>query len=180
MPQLVKHGYIYIAQPPLYLITRKKRVEYVDDDVQMNKILIQLGSDEVRLRNLQDGSELSKTQLSEILDLLESLDKFANAIRRHGGDFAEYIEKRDAASQELPRHLVKVREGNRETVQYFLSEENLKRFSDENPDLRLFGEEETEFMTREPRGNGATRRARHVELHESKAIMELLAKLSRK
>jgi DNA gyrase subunit B len=180
MPQLVKHGYIYIAQPPLYLITRKKRVEYVDDDVQMNKILIQLGSDEVRLRNLQDGSELSKNQLSEILELLESLDKFANAIRRHGGDFAEYIEKRDSRSQELPKHLVKVREGNREIVYYFLTEEELKQFSDESPDLRLFGEEETEFVTREPRGNGASRRARHVELHESKAIVELLAKLSNK
>src|SRR5687768_15133493 len=139
MPQLVKHGYIYIAQPPLYLITRKKRVEYVDDDVQMNKILIQLGSDEVRLRNLQDGSELSKNQLSEILELLESLDKFANAIRRHGGDFAEYLEKRQTGSQELPKHLVKVREGNQETTQYFHSEEDLKKFSDENPDLRLFG-----------------------------------------
>ena len=180
MPQLVKHGYVYIAQPPLYLITRKKRVEYVDDDAQMNKILVQLGSDEVRLRSLADGAEVSKDQLSETLDLLESLDKFANAIRRHGGDFAEYIEKRNTTSQELPRHLVKVREGNRESVHYFHSEEDLKKFSDENPDLRLFGEEETEFLTREPRANGASRRARHVELHESKAIMELLAKLARK
>jgi DNA gyrase subunit B len=180
MPELVKRGYIYIAQPPLYLITRKKRVEYVDDDVQMNKILIQLGSDEVHLRSLADGNELSKNQLSEILDLLESLDKFANAIRRHGGDFAEYLEKRDSRSQELPKHLVKVREGNRETVHYFLSEDELKTFSDENPDLRLFGEEDTDFVAREPRANGANRRARHVELHESKAIMDLLAKLSRK
>ena len=180
MTQLVKQGYVYIAQPPLYLITRKKRVEYVDDDVQMNKILIQLGSDEVRLRSLADGNEMSKNQLSEILDLLESLDKFANAIRRHGGDFAEYLDERHSGTQELPRHLVKVREGNRETTQYFHSEEDLKKFSDENPDLRLFGEEETEFMTREPRANGATRRARHVELHESKAIQELLTKLSRK
>src|SRR5438034_1730112 len=87
MPELVKRGYIYIAQPPLYLITRKKRVEYVDDDIQMNKILIQLGSDEVRLRSLADNREIEKSQLSEILELLESLDKFANALRRHGGDF---------------------------------------------------------------------------------------------
>src|SRR3989449_5326354 len=71
MPELVKRGYIYIAQPPLYLITRKKRVEYVDDDIQMNKILIQLGSDEVRLRSLADNREIEKSQLSEILELLE-------------------------------------------------------------------------------------------------------------
>src|SRR5262249_50569600 len=29
MPQLVKHGFFYIPQPPLYSITRKKRTEYV-------------------------------------------------------------------------------------------------------------------------------------------------------
>src|SRR4029450_293239 len=52
MPQLVKQGFVYIAQPPLYQITRKKRVEYVEDDLQMNRILIQLGSDDVRLRDL--------------------------------------------------------------------------------------------------------------------------------
>jgi DNA gyrase subunit B len=40
MPELVKQGKIYIAQPPLYLIKRKKREEYVDDDAQLNKILI--------------------------------------------------------------------------------------------------------------------------------------------
>src|SRR6266536_2573860 len=78
MPELVKRGYVYIAQPPLYQISRKKRVEYVDDDAQLNRILIQLGTEEVRLKNLQDNTELSQKQLSEILELLEALDKFAN------------------------------------------------------------------------------------------------------
>ncbi len=55
MPELVKQGKIYIAQPPLYLIKRKKREEYVDDDAQLNKILIGLGAEEVKLKNLADG-----------------------------------------------------------------------------------------------------------------------------
>src|SRR6266568_1844845 len=46
MPQLVKQGFVYIAQPPLYQIARKKRVEYVDDDAELNRILIQLGTEE--------------------------------------------------------------------------------------------------------------------------------------
>src|SRR5688572_27989815 len=89
MPMLIKGGYVYIAQPPLYQVTRKKRVEYIDDDIQLNKILIQIGTDEVRLRNLADDREFTQKQLAEILELLESLDKYARALRRHGGDFGE-------------------------------------------------------------------------------------------
>src|SRR5207248_1028416 len=38
MTELVRSGKIYIAQPPLYQIKRKKREEYVEDDVELNKI----------------------------------------------------------------------------------------------------------------------------------------------
>ena len=43
MRDLMKHGYVYIAQPPLYQISRKKRVEYIADDNELNRILIELG-----------------------------------------------------------------------------------------------------------------------------------------
>ena len=190
MPLLVKQGFIYIAQPPLYKIARKKRVEYVDDDLSLNRILIQLGVDEVQLRNLATQSVLSEKHLAEILELLESLDKYAKALQRHGGDLAEYLEQRDPTTDQLPRHLVKVRDGNDEFVQYFQTDEALERFGAENPDLKLFGEEETEALAADkpagPDKNGGekkplkSRRARLVELHESKAIAELLAKLNRK
>src|SRR5437867_2481127 len=101
MPQLIKQGFVYIAQPPLYQITRKRRVEYVEDDPQLNRILIQIGTEEVRLRNLSDDNkELSQKQLEEILELLESLDKYAKALRRHGGDFADYLEHRHPGTAE--------------------------------------------------------------------------------
>jgi len=69
MTQLVKQGFVYIAQPPLYSITRKKRTDYVDDDVQLNRILIQAATEEVRLKNLADGREFSRKQLEEVLEL---------------------------------------------------------------------------------------------------------------
>lgn len=186
MPELIKRGFVYIAQPPLYQITRKKRVEYVEDDARLNKILIQLGTEDVRLRNLADGKELSQKQLAEILELLVSLDKYAAALRRHGADFADFVEHRNPGMSELPRHLVKVREGNQETVHYFHSEEELGAFSEANPDLRLFGKEDSNGngdKTDTDKKNGQTassRRARHIEVHESKAIEELLMRLARK
>jgi len=182
MPELVRRGFVYIAQPPLYQIARKKRVEYVDDDAQLNRILIQLGTEEVRLRNLQDEKELTEKQLSEILELLEALDKYANGLRRKGGDFAEFLEHRDPATHQLPQHLVKVRQGNEETVHYFKDNEGLSKFAEGNPDLDLglSGEEESDTALLEKSKNGTTRRARHEELYESQAIKELLDKLARK
>jgi DNA gyrase subunit B len=180
MTQLVKRGFVYIAQPPLYQVTRKKRVEYVDDDVQLNKILIQLGSEDVRLRDLATDKELSEKQLAEILDLLVSLDKYVRSLRRHGGDFGDYVEHRDAATRELPRHLVKVRDGNDESVHYFHTEEQLAGFGAANPDLKLFGTENgTDFIEKNDKPRN-TRRATHVELHESKSVMELMGQLAKK
>ena len=180
MTQLVKNGFVYIAQPPLYQISRKKRFNYVDDDMEMNRILIRLGSEEVRLRDLSTDKELSAKQLEEILELLEHLDKYVLALRKHGGDFTTYIDKRDPQTHELPRHLVKIREGNEESVYYFMTEEDLARFGRENPDLKLFGGEESETAIIERARQGPVRRARHVELHESKAVKELLGRLETK
>jgi len=181
MPELIKRGFVYIAQPPLYQIARKKRVEYVEDDPQLNRILIQLGTEEVRLHNLADDRELTPKQVAEILELLESLDKYAKGLRRHGGDFAQFIEKRRTDTHELPRHMVVVRAGNEETVHYFHTEDDLQKFDEANPDLGLFGEESAEGEGNgAEKKNGVTRRARHVELHEYKAIQDLLSKLAYK
>jgi DNA gyrase subunit B len=174
MPQLVKQGFVYIAQPPLYSITRKKKTDYIDDDVQLNRILLQNGVEEVRLKNLADGREFTTKQLEEILSLLESLDKHATYIKRLGGDFADYVEKR-AKDGTLPQAMVKVRDGNDETVQYFLRNEELEAFKAANNDL--FGSD-TEI---ERRKDGPTRRAKVTQLHlEGKATADLLGKLAKK
>src|ERR1044071_4646500 len=174
MPQLVKQGFVYIAQPPLYSITRKKKTDYIDDDVQLNRILLQNGTEEVKLKNLADGREFTPKQLEEILSLLESLDKHATYIKRLGGDFAEYVEKRSKDGT-LPQFMVKVRAGNDDTVDYFLSNEEVDKFKAANNDL--FGND-TEV---ERKKDGPTRRAKISDLHlESKATGDLLGKLAKK
>ena len=196
MPELLKQGYVYIAQPPLYKVTRKKRVEYLDDDPQLVKMLLDLGSEDVRLRSLENDREVAKKQLAEILELLQSLDKFAGAIRRHGGNFTEYLEQRDSKKKTLPSHMVKIWEGNDEVVHYFQTEKALANFGKDNLDLGLFGEDEGEEVTanetnaedeaptnsgrKSKKKEGPRRRARHVELHEHTAIEEILSKLNRK
>ena len=179
MPELIKKGFVYIAQPPLYQIARKKRVKYVQDDNELNNILIELGAEDISLKHLKSKKKLNPKQLGEILDLLETLDKYSRSIKRHGGNFGDFIDQRKKTG-ELPTHLVKVRDGNDEEVYYFHSDRELAKFSKKNADLNLFeGDMETQAKTASAK-NGNTRRGTHVELHESKPVQELLAKLSRK
>jgi len=175
MPQLVKQGFVYIAQPPLYSITRKKKTDYIDDDVQLNRILLQNGVEEVRLKNLADGKEFNPKQLEEILTLLESLDKHATYIKRLGGNFADYVDKR-AKDGTLPQTMIKVRSGNDEKVHYFITGEEVEEFKLANSDIFST---DTEII--EKKKDGPTRRAKVSNLHlESKAIADLLGKLSKK
>ncbi|MBV8350672.1 MAG: DNA topoisomerase (ATP-hydrolyzing) subunit B, partial [Verrucomicrobia bacterium] len=195
MPELVRRGHIYIAQPPLYQIKRKKREEYVDDDSQLNKILISLGAEEVQLKHLADGREFTKEQLGEVLDLLERLSKLSDSIRRHGGDFEEYLSHREPMSGALPEYLVKVREGNNEYVKYFHDESALRDFAGQNLDLNLYEEEAVGDNGDSPSPTGVSaantngsaslaphlrRRARRVELHESNAVAKVFQELEKR
>ena len=189
MPELVKQGKIYIAQPPLYLIKRKKREEYVDDDAQLNKILISLGAEEVKLKNLADGRVFSATQLKDMLDLLERLAKFSDAIRRHGGDFESYLGDRDPKTGILPTFMVKVREGNAEWATYFPGEAEVRAFHEENRDLNLYDEPAPEpevevvekpVAKKEKADPGSRRRAKLIELHESTSAQKLIDELAKK
>ena len=194
MPELVKQGKIFIACPPLYLIKRKKREEYVDDDAQLNRILISLGAEEVKLKNLADGKVFTASQLKDILELLERLSKFSEAIRRHGGDFEEYLRERDPKTGGLPAYLVKIREGNAEWVTYVPGEAEMRAFHEENRDLNLFDDELEGGNSDLPRSDGDSeqgerlrrqdgsmrRRASLVELHESHAVGKLIGELARK
>jgi DNA gyrase subunit B len=149
MTELVRSGKIYIAQPPLYQIKRKKREEYVEDDVELNK-----------------------------------LAKLSEAIRRHGGDFESFLAERESRTGKLPNYLVKVREGNDESVHYFYDEKAVRRFHQENTDLNLFDtdtQQELLPLDASAKTNGTgRRRGKLVELHESTTIQKIIAELARK
>src|SRR5438309_1897470 len=152
-------------------------------NVELNKILIKLGAEDVRLKNLADDKEVTAAQLKDLLESLEKLAKLSEAIRRHGGDFESFLAERESKSGKLPAYLVKVREGNDETVHYFHDEKAVRRFHQENTDLNLFDtdtQQELLPLDAPPKTNGSSRRrGKLVELHESTTIQKIIAELAR-
>lgn len=177
MPELVKAGYLYIAQPPLYKVTRKKREEYIADDAALNEILIALGSEDVRLQKPGSDKFVESDLLRSVLDTLAQLTRYTSSLEGHGGSFRELLDAR--VEGKLPEYLVRVRKGNVEDVYYFATETQLLAFAADNRDLRLFGEELTEEELEEfkTKYDGMARRAIKYELHEAQAISKLLDRL---
>ena len=66
MPQLIEDGYVYLAQPPLYKIEKNKKVWYAYSDIELNKILTEIGRDQNnKIQRYKGLGEMDAEQLWE-------------------------------------------------------------------------------------------------------------------
>ena len=66
MPELIKQGYVYLAQPPLYKLERNKKVWYAYSDEQLNEILTEVGRDQSnKIQRYKGLGEMDADQLWE-------------------------------------------------------------------------------------------------------------------
>ena len=89
MPELIKQGYVYLAQPPLYKVERNKNVWYAYSDEQLNQILTEIGRDgNNKIQRYKGLGEMDAEQLWET-----TMDPEKRILRRVTMD--------DAASSEI-------------------------------------------------------------------------------
>ena len=66
MPELIKQGYVYLAQPPLYKLEKNKKVWYAYSDEELNKILTEVGRDNNnKIQRYKGLGEMDAEQLWE-------------------------------------------------------------------------------------------------------------------
>ena len=66
MPELIKQGYVYLAQPPLYKIEKNKKIWYAYDDKELDNILTEIGRDgNNKIQRYKGLGEMDADQLWE-------------------------------------------------------------------------------------------------------------------
>jgi DNA gyrase subunit B len=82
MPELIEGGYLYIAQPPLYKVSRGKSEVYLKDQAEMEGYLIDQGTDGAILRQ-GNGEEISGADLKRVVDEARQLKRVLDAFPTH-------------------------------------------------------------------------------------------------
>jgi DNA gyrase subunit B len=63
MRPLIENGYVYIAQPPLYKVTKNKKGHYVYNDRELDELLEEIGREGVELQRYKGLGEMNPEQL---------------------------------------------------------------------------------------------------------------------
>jgi len=92
MPELIRRGHIYIAQPPLYKVKKGKQERYVKDDAELNAYLLQLALDGARLHVNADAPTISETGFESLAQEYMRIGLLMNRMeRRFNRDVLEAI-----------------------------------------------------------------------------------------
>ena len=89
MKPLIEAGYIYIAKPPLYRVSKGKKFSYIDTDDQLNRYLVELGLEDMRVE--MNGIELSIEEIREIIAVYNRAAQAGNGLSRCGLEAADYF-----------------------------------------------------------------------------------------
>jgi len=175
MRQLITNGHVFVAQPPLYLVTRRRHKQYVLNETEMRKTLLELGLDGTTLTVYDTSStkprkkaELTGAKLRDAADMLGHLGDSISILERRGLDFADLLGRRDNKGK-LPTYWVLLDGEERFFYDEDEYDEILNQFNPADDDN---GEEEQPAEV-------AGRLQKHAELHEVKDIQKLIAKVAK-
>jgi DNA gyrase subunit B len=82
MPELVEKGHLFIAQPPLYKVKRGKQERYLKDEAALDDYLIELGTEDIRLRAASNGNGLVGQPLQNFIKKIAQWEKLMGMVAR--------------------------------------------------------------------------------------------------
>ncbi len=92
MPELIERGHIYIAQPPLYKVKKGKQEQYLKDDADLNRHLLQTGLDQAELYVAEGVPPLADTALESLAQQYQAVMATVNRLsKRYDQAFVESL-----------------------------------------------------------------------------------------
>ncbi len=107
MPALVENNHIYIAQPPLYRVSRKKHAQYIHSEKEMDDYLIKLGTSDLKLRFASQSELLDAKAVKELVASILDVETFILSLEKKGIPFREFLEMRNEEGS-FPRFLIQL------------------------------------------------------------------------
>lgn len=154
MPALIESEYVYIAQPPLYRVTRKKQSRYIHSEKEMDEYLLQLGLSDMTLSMSGQGEGEKKLEVGHLASLVQAawqVETFIGRVEKKGVAFEEFLALKDAKGG-YPRFQVTLSKGpafaysEEEFVSLRVAEEEQQRRAHEERLQSIPPEEITEEM----------------------------------
>jgi DNA gyrase subunit B len=126
MPELINHGYIYIAQPPLYKVKKGKNEQYMYTEENISAFLLEqtlLDTDLIMVKDNQEVKTFTGDELKNILNELVKAKELLIKLSRKGVFWNDLLKFKEA--QKYPAYRILDNEG-KETLVY--SEEEMENF----------------------------------------------------
>lgn len=113
MPEIVEHGYLYLAQPPLYGVKKRSKLTYIRNEKQFQEFLVREGADDLYIKVNDTDTEIKdkefKTFLNNLVKLRDSLNRtdyvydsvVVEAIARIGGIGDEDLKELSVAEEKF-------------------------------------------------------------------------------
>ncbi len=106
MPELVSRGYVYVAQPPLYRLSKGKTERYAVTETEKDAIKAELGLGTTSLVD-PNGKQIAGTELTALLDLLSRILAVEERMPPEGFvPFLDYVAQATIPDCELPSYYV--------------------------------------------------------------------------
>jgi len=175
MYDLVKAGYVYLAQPPLFRVRHKKDVYYVQTEEEMKTQLLDDGLKDAMFEP-GDGRVIQGEEIARLCRTLSALEESILALERRGIGLREHAARQDPQSGRLPIFLLSI--GSEHF--WFTTRRELDEFLAQREEAT--GKEL--HLTDEPNGTGGEAeeqqggaRVHFVELHEVRSLNNALTEL---
>ncbi len=101
MYKLIKSGHIYIAQPPLFRVRQKKKINYVQTEEEMKSQLLELGLHDSKF-DPGDGRLIEGADMANLCRTLATLEEALVALERRGISLRAHAGRQDPETGKLP------------------------------------------------------------------------------